>query len=74
VRSKQRASSKGMPANMQVKEGSLEREIAWALVQKYGGRARQFVLVEPQRKSKDRESDAPRLRLVTEDALKLNVP
>jgi hypothetical protein len=63
-----------MPANMQVKEGSLEREIAWALVQKYGGRARQFVLVEPQRKSKDRESDAPRLRLVTEDALKLNVP
>ena len=61
-----------MRGNMQVKDDSLEREIAWALVQKYGRRAKQLVLV-PQSKSKDRDSNALRLRLVTEDALKLKV-
>ena len=61
-----------MRGNVQVKDDSLEREIAWALVQKYGRRAKQLVLV-PQSKSKDRDSNALRLRLVTEDALKLKV-
>jgi len=58
---------------MQAKDDSLERAIAWLIVQKYRRRAKELVLVEPQPKSKDRDSNAPRLRLVTDDALKLNV-
>jgi hypothetical protein len=57
---------------MQIKDDSLEREIAWAIVRKYRGRARQLVLVEQQSKSEDCDSEAPQLRLVTDDALKLD--
>jgi hypothetical protein len=58
---------------MQTKDDRLEREMAWAIVRKYRGRARQLVLVERQSKSEDcDDSNAPRVRLVTEDALKLD--
>lgn len=58
--------------NMQTRDDSLEREIAWAIVQKYRGRARQLVLIERQSKRNDCDSEAALLRLVTEDALKLD--
>jgi hypothetical protein len=57
---------------MQTKDDNLEREMAWAIVQKYRRRARQLVLVERQSKSEDCDSNAPRVRLVTEDAPKLD--
>lgn len=57
---------------MQAKDDRLEREIAWAIVRKYGRRARQLVLIERQIKSKNCDSEAAPLRLVTEDALKLD--
>jgi len=62
-----------MQGNMHLKDDSLEREIAWTLVQKFGSRVRQLVLVEPQHKSKDRRGDVPQLRLVAEDKLKLHL-
>jgi hypothetical protein len=52
--------------------GSLEREMAWVIVRKYRERARQLVLIEREIKSKDCDSEAALLRLVTEDALKLD--
>ena len=58
--------------NVQTKDDRLEREMAWALVQKYRGRARQLVLIERQIESKDRDSEAAFLRLVAGDALKLD--
>ena len=58
--------------NMQTQDDRPEREIAWAIVRKYRCRARQLVLVEGEGKSEDCDSEAPRARLVTEDALKLN--
>jgi hypothetical protein len=57
---------------MQTKNDSLEREMAWALAQEYRGRARQLVLMERQSKSEDCDSNAPRFRLVTDGALKLD--
>jgi hypothetical protein len=57
---------------MQTKDDRLEREMAWAIVREYRGRARQLVLVERPSKSEDCDSNAPRVRLVTEDALKLD--
>lgn len=57
---------------MQSKDDNLEREMAWAIVEEYRGRARQLVLIERQIKSKDCDSKAPQLRLVTDDALKLD--
>lgn len=59
-------------ANVQTKDDRLEREIAWAIVRKYRCRARQLVLVEQQSKSEDCDSKAQRVRLGTEDALKLD--
>jgi len=58
---------------MQFKDDSLEREIAWTLVQKFGSRVRQLVLVELQPKREDRHRNVPRLRLVAENAQKLNL-
>jgi hypothetical protein len=58
--------------NMQVKDDRLEREIAWAIVRKYRSRARQLVLVKQQSKSEDCDSNAPPVRLVTENAHKLD--
>jgi hypothetical protein len=71
ARTKQCAGSRGMQGKMQTEDDTLEREIAWVIVRKYRSRARELVLVEPQRKRKDCENDASRPRLVTDDALKL---
>jgi hypothetical protein len=57
---------------MQNKDDRLEREIAWTIVRKYRGRARQLVLIERQIESKDCDSEAALLRLVSEDVPKLD--
>jgi hypothetical protein len=59
---------------MQIKDNTLEREMAWVLVRKYRSRARRLVLVEPQSESEDRDGDAPRLWLVTDGELKFDAP
>jgi hypothetical protein len=61
-----------MGGKMHIEEDTLEREIAWMIVRKYRSRARQLVLVEPQSNGKDRDTNAAGLRLVTDDALKLD--
>ena len=59
---------------MHTEDDTLEREMAWVIAQKYRSRAKQLVLVEPQRKGEDCNSKAPQLRLLTDDAEKLDAP